>query len=123
MENKLKTPFDDMKSFKGYVSVYVPSTTDLDRKMSKNEHDSLARNVAYELSKIAGGATSTPVKGGYVSNDKSYVEEDITMVRSNYSESCEYELKCKAYEVAQTLKTLYKQEFISVEIDGKLFLV
>jgi hypothetical protein len=62
------------------LSVYVPSTEKASQIISKREYNQRIEEVQEFLAKLFGGFSSVSVEGGYVSDDKGLINEDVTRV-------------------------------------------
>ena len=102
------------------IKIYVPSTINLNEK-SNNEH---WINLSMKLlSKEFGGATSTKVKGSYLSTSGEIIEEDITMIISFATpEQLKKSMKI-IYDFCMSMKNCLAQESIALEKNGKLYLL
>jgi hypothetical protein len=66
-----------------YVSLYVPSTKDIDKPLNPAERIVLTGSVVYKFSKEFGGCTSQNISGAWLNPDNNKViYEDITIVKS-----------------------------------------
>lgn len=104
------------------VSVYVPSTKDVNKKMSSDEHQKYIDRVLTELSNLFGGATAYDAKGSWVSQ-QGLVLEDIKVCKSYCSSE---QLKSgvdKVITLCMELKKELSQEAISLEINNKLYFI
>lgn len=99
------------------VSVYVPSTTNVNQPIDSTEK---VLETIKKLSTIFGGATASNAFGGWVSKTGEVVTEKVTIVYS----FCSSEQLAKnietIYGICQDLKTSMKQEAITLEINGQV---
>jgi len=105
---------------KHYVKVYVPSTN-RDKKIPTNHFENRTSRVAGWLSDIFGGATIDKVQGCWISEqDNSLINEDINRVES-FMDKKELEANKRAIRLqVKSWGKEWKQEAMSLEIDGKL---
>lgn len=104
------------------VSVYVPSTKNVNEVLSESAREEYVKMVLEALSNLFGGATSYDAKGSWVSN-KGLVLEDIKVCKSYCTSE---QLKAgvdKVIGLCQELKSELGQEAISLEINNKLYFI
>lgn len=101
------------------ISIYVPSTYDVDKKASKSMIDNMINHVSEFLIKTFGGATATNAQGFYYSNEGKIVKENITILYS-YAENIGEAEKDRARDVCKHIARVMKQESVSLEIDNTL---
>ena len=104
------------------VSVYVPSTKDVNVKLSEAQHKEYVDMVLEALSKLFGGATAYDAKGSWVSQ-QGLVLEDIKVCKSYCTSE---QLKSgvdKVISLCMELKSELGQEAISLEINNKLYFI
>ncbi len=101
------------------VAIYVPSTTDTDQP-TDNRHQ--VEEVAAKLSAMFGGATATEARGYWVSQSAGLVGEAITIVYSNAAAEDIERHGAEIVAICQKIKREMKQEAVSLEINGELFL-
>lgn len=96
------------------VSVYVPSTIDVDKPIDNTEY---VQSVAREFSKHFGGATAQPPsKGFYLAENGELVEENITIV-SSFSKLSKAQTKKIACGIAENLRNTLRQESVLVTLN------
>jgi len=103
------------------ISVYVPSTKSLDEPMSFEEHRRFVRGMAMMLSELAGGATSIPGYGFYMSDSGKLIEESVTVV--TVSINLTKEIKEEIVNMAKWLSLMLKQESVLVKVNGAAYLI
>lgn len=102
------------------VAVYVPGTNGANTEADNSEY---IRRTAAQLSEYFGGATAQECRGFWVSDKHGLIEEKTTVIYSNATPA---DLEAHAADIltiAEALKEELKQEAISVEINGALFIV
>lgn len=102
------------------VAVYVPGTNGANTEADNSEY---IKRTAAQLSEFFGGATAQECRGFWVSDIHGLIEEKTTVIYSNATPA---DLEAHAADIltiAETLKEELKQEGISVEINGALFIV
>ena len=62
------------------VSVYVPSTQDVDKVVSKSEMKLRVDEVKKYLATLFGGFSSSSVEGGFLASDGKVVKENVERV-------------------------------------------
>ena len=104
------------------VAVYVPSTINVNEKMSKAEVKEYTDFVLGGLSALFGGATAYDAKGAW-NSEKGLVLEDVKVCKSYCTSE---QLKAgidRVLSLCQELKSELKQEAISLEINNKLYFI
>ena len=103
--------------------VYVPSTKDVNKTISKQEMKERVDEVKNYLGVAFGGYSSIKIEGGYVANNGELVSENITKVVS-FASKDDYE-KNKDELVNQMTNWSQKwgQEAIGFEFEGDLYYV
>jgi hypothetical protein len=112
-------PFEAIDRLTHRVSVYVPSTNDINRAVdaSVKVNDTLAK-----LSSLFGGSTAYNVHGAWVSDKAGLVIEDVTICQSYASALPDDKLEA-VYDIAAQLKADMGQEAVAVEIDRNMYFV
>lgn len=102
------------------IKVYVPSTTDINNKIN---NESFVRDTETKLSKLFGGSTTSNGVGCWVSESVGLVRESVKIVQSFTSvEGLEKHIS-EVIEICESLKKNMKQEGISLEIQGKFYVI
>lgn len=102
------------------VTVYVPSTTDINKKIDNTE---FVNEVATILSNSFGGATATPAVGMWVSQTVGLVKENTTMVFTYCNDNDLQKNIDKVIEECEKLKKELKQDAIALEINGEMYFI
>lgn len=102
------------------VAIYVPSTTDTDHPTDNRQQ---VEEVTAKMSAMFGGATATEARGYWVSQSAGLVGEAVTIVYSNAAAEDIENHAAEIVEICHKIKTEMKQEAVSLEFDGELFLV
>lgn len=102
------------------VAIYVPSTTDTDHPTDNRQQ---VEEVAAKLSAMFGGATATEARGYWVSQSAGLVGENVTIVYSNAAAEDIESHAAEIVAICHKIKREMKQEAVSLEFDGELFLV
>lgn len=102
------------------VAIYVPSTTDTDHPTDNRQQ---VEEVAAKLSAMFGGATATEARGYWVSQSAGLVGEAVTIVYSNAAAEDIENHAAEIVAICHKIKNEMKQEAVSLEINGELFLV
>ena len=105
------------------LTIYVPSTQDVDKVVSKSEMTQRVNEVKNYLGKTFGGFSASDVQGGFVASDGNIVNENIIKVvsfaqKEDYENNKE-ELVKKITEWAEK----WGQEAIGLEYEGDLYYV
>jgi hypothetical protein len=105
------------------VVVYVPSTQDADKTVSKEQFMGRITEVETYLAKLFGGFSSNPVDGGYNSDEKGLIKEDVFKVFSFASrDGFEPKMEELVIQIKKWCK-VWGQEAIGLEFEGDLFYV
>lgn len=107
-------------SLKQKVTVYVPSTRDVDVPIDNTKYVNRAATL---LSECFGGATSSDALGYWVSDDKGLVKEHTTMV---FAYAGDQELKenlDRVIDFCESLKKEMGQENIALELNNEMFFI
>jgi CRP-like cAMP-binding protein len=102
------------------VSVYIPTTIDVDRAVDTSSY--VQRTLAF-LGERFGGATTNQARGVWNSNDAGLVGEDIHIVRSYATQDALDQHLHAILEFVEGLKVELRQEAMAVEINQKLMLI
>lgn len=102
------------------VTVYVPSTTNTNKKANTTAHVNATAGL---LSKLFGGATSTPATGYWMSSTAGLVKERSTMVFAYCSEKDLEAGIDQVVEHCHKMKQDLAQEAVAVEVNGTMYLV
>ena len=105
------------------VSVYVPSTQDVDKVISKTEMTSRINEVKKYLATLFGGFSSAPVEGGFLDSDNKVVKEDVERVNSFASKEDFDKNKEALVQKASEWAKEWGQEAIGLEHEGDLYYV
>jgi hypothetical protein len=118
-KNKLKATFELPLE----LVVYVPSTTTADKKISDKEFDSRIDYVETYLSDLFGGYSATEVEGGYVSDEKGLIQEDVMKVTAfGQVDNFEDKFNQLLHQVKIWCEE-WGQESIGFEFEGDLFYI
>ena len=102
------------------ITVYVPSTTDVDKKIDNTIY---VDNTLSLLSKLFGGATCTPAIGCWLATSGSLIKENTTVVFAYATEKDLQAYIDNVIDYCETLKADLKQEAISLEINGEMYFI
>jgi hypothetical protein len=116
-KNKLKKNFD----LPFEVAVYVPSTSDANKNISKQDFEKRINEVSEYLANVFGGFSSNEVSGGYVSSEKGLIKEGVHKVTSFASkENLDSNMKKLISQIKKWCKD-WSQESIGLEFEGDLY--
>lgn len=105
------------------ISVYVPSTKDVDKVISKSEMKLRVDEVKKYLATLFGGFSSSSVEGGFLASDGKVVQEDVEKVVS-FAPKEDFEKNKEALvQKASEWATKWGQEAIGLEHEGDLYYV
>jgi len=105
------------------VSVYVPSTQDVDKVVSKSEMKLRVDEVKKYLATLFGGFSSSSVEGGFLASDGKVVKENVERVVS-FAPKADFEKNKEALvQKASEWATKWGQEAIGLEHEGDLYYV
>lgn len=110
--------FPREKGLQTYSAIYVPSTRDVDKKISNKAFNRRVQETQKFLSDKFGGSTTDRRVGTYVSRKGKLVREDVAIVE-NYSDFNDW--KRKDQNVRSFLKKKkkdWKQESLSFEFEA-----
>lgn len=99
------------------VSVYVPSTTEVNKACDNSEH---VKRVITELSQMFGGATASKAVGGWVCASGETVLEAVTIVYSFCTSEQLREHFEAVYGICERIKQEMSQEAVTLEINGQV---
>ena len=102
------------------VSIYVPSKQQTGEKVSGRLKQ--INEVKRELSEMFGGCTTTKAVGNWILNNGKVTAEPVELCYS-FAETLDTSHMIKIAQIVQRLKTEMNQERISIEIDGKLYIL
>jgi len=105
--------------------IYVPSTKEANQIIPKSELQQRVKSVKTYLSNLFGGFSSSPIDGGYVSEDKNkgLIEEDAVKVTAFATkEALESNMDAFLAKVKKWCAQ-WSQESIGLEFEGDLFYV
>jgi hypothetical protein len=105
------------------MAVYVPSTTTADQIIPKTLFQKRIQEVEKYLSKLFGGYSSTSVEGGYVSQEKGLIKEDVAKVTAfGTEESLKKNFKPLMRQISKWCEA-WGQESMGFEFEGDLYYV
>jgi hypothetical protein len=105
------------------VSVYVPSTQDVDKVVSKSEMKLRVEEVKKYLATLFGGFSSSSVEGGFLASDGKVVKENVERVVSFAPKSEFNKNKEALVQKASEWAGKWGQEAIGLEHEGDLYYV
>jgi hypothetical protein len=105
------------------VSVYVPSTKDVDKVISRSEMQQRINEVKEFLAKLFGGYSSSPIEGGFMSSDNKLVYEKVEKVTSFAPKEAFEEHKEQLVTQCSIWAQKWGQEAIGLEHEGDLYYV
>lgn len=123
LETKLKKKLNKSFELPMEMAVYVPSTDKANIIISKRDYASRIEEVERYLSNLFGGYSAVSVDGGYVSDDKGLIQEDVTRV-ATFGSTEDFESKFNEL-VNQVVDWCNKwgQESMGFEFEGDMFYI
>lgn len=105
------------------VSIFVPSTLDVNQGASVEFIAAVVEFVSIELSQRFGGGNAEAIrKGFWVSDNVGLVIEDVTPVNASFADLTP-DNEQFIIDLANTVKVIMGQESVYFTIDGKAYLV
>lgn len=104
------------------VAVYVPGTVDA-ATADAGAAERMTERAAARLSELFGGATIQPAAGAWVSEARGLIREAVNIVYSFAEPETLNRSGPAIRELAEQIKRDMRQEAVSVEINGALYLV
>jgi hypothetical protein len=95
-----------------YVSVYVPSTKDINKPLCSGERIVITGEVVLKFTNSFGGCTTQDCRGAWKDSNDCIVYEDITIVKSFTDNPNALAI---AREIALSLKKELTQESVTIE--------
>lgn len=105
------------------ISVYVPSTKDVDKQITKAEMNQRASDVTKFLADKFGGFTSMQTTGGYFDHTHTLVKEPVIKITSFSTEKAFTENKDNLIHKVQDWSKEWGQEAVGLEFEGDLYYV
>ena len=102
------------------ITVYIPSTTDINKKIDNTEYVNKTANL---LSECFGGATSTPALGYWTSPTAGLVKEKTTLVFAYADEKSLNENLDKVVTWCENVKAELSQDAIALELNGEMYFI
>lgn len=123
LENKLKKKLTESFELPMEMAVYVPSTDKANIIISKRDYASRIEEVETFLSDLFGGYSAVSVDGGYVSDDKGLIQEDVTRV-ATFGSTENFESKfTKLINKVVDWCNKWGQESMGFEFEGDMFYI
>jgi hypothetical protein len=123
LENKLKKKLTESFELPMEMAVYVPSTDKANIIISKRDYASRIEEVERYLSDLFGGYSAVSVDGGYVSDDKGLIQEDVTRV-ATFGSTENFESKfTKLINKVVDWCNKWGQESMGFEFEGDMFYI
>jgi hypothetical protein len=123
LENKLKKKLTESFELPMEMAVYVPSTDKANIIISKRDYASRIEEVETYLSDLFGGYSAVSVDGGYVSDDKGLIQEDVTRV-ATFGSTENFESKfTKLINKVVDWCNKWGQESMGFEFEGDMFYI
>lgn len=107
--------FPKGKGYQTYSAIYVPSTKDVNKKITQREHEKRIDDVRRFMTTKFGGTTTVKGVGSYTSKKGHVVKENVAIVE-NYSEYKDWKKKDQDVKgFVQEKAKEWGQESVSVE--------
>lgn len=101
------------------VSIYVPSTTDVNKVDNEGLQERFVNLTIKEFSELFGGATATDAIGGWFSKEKGIVTERIKIVYAYCTKDAFANAYGRILSLARQICIEMNQEAVTVEYNGK----
>lgn len=102
------------------VTIYIPGTVDANTAGNTSAY---VTECAALLSECFGGATSTPVRGYWMSEAHGLITEDNNAVFAYAAQSALDEHLDDVVDFAVRMRDALKQEAVAVELDGVMYFI
>lgn len=123
IESKMKDKLSKNFELPIEMAVYVPSTEKANQVISKRDFHNRIEEVQKYLSNLVGGFSATNIEGGYMSEEKGLVQEDVVKVTAfSGRDNFEQKLKQLVEKISDWAKD-WSQESIGFEFEGDLFYI
>jgi hypothetical protein len=123
IEDKIKSRLSANFELPVEMAIYVPSTEKANQVISKRDYLKRIDDVRSFLATTFGGYSSDSIDGGYVSDEKGLIQEDVTKVTAF---STKEKLEDKVQSLIAQIRIWCKewgQESIGFEFEGDMFYV
>lgn len=101
------------------VSIYVPSTCDVDKADEGDLQGKFVNIIIKEFSEMFGGATATDAIGGWFSKDAGIVKERVKIVYAYCTKEAFVQNFDRVLALAKQICIEMSQEAVTVEYNGK----
>ena len=123
IETKIKKKLSSSFALPLQMAVYVPSTEKASQIISKKDFNNRVDEVENYLSDLFGGFSATSVEGGYLSDNKGLIQEDVVKVTA-FSGKDGFEDKfAKLLDRIKSWCNNWGQESMGFEFEGELFYI
>ena len=113
-------PLKNLIPLKSKITVYVPSTMDVDKEIDNTAY---VDKVARLLSESFGGATASPCNGYWVSDSGALVKEKTVAVYAYCTTEQAEEYMDSIVEMCYSLKQEMGQEAVALEYNGGMYFI
>ena len=110
--------FTDDKGLDYSISVIVPSTQDVDGKISSKAFKSRVMKVKKELNSLYGGSTTVTAKGSYESDSGKFVNEKVFVVTAHADKNHFNKGRTGLNTYVKSIKKDWGQESIGVTLES-----
>jgi hypothetical protein len=123
IEEKIKSRLSANFELPVEMAIYVPSTEKANQVISKRDYLKRIDDVRVFLANTFGGYSSDSIDGGYVSDEKGLIQEDVTKVTAfSTKENLENKIQSLIAQI-RTWCNEWGQESIGFEFEGDMFYV
>jgi len=123
LEDRIKKRLGENFELPIELAVYVPSTEKANQIVSKRDYASRIDEVRSYLANLFGGYSSEGIDGGYVSDEKGLIQEDVTKVTAFATkENFEQKLESLITQIKKWCGA-WGQESMGFEFEGDLFYI
>lgn len=115
---KEKFDFPKEKGLETYSAIYVPATQDVNKPITKKEHERRANKVRNFLNRRFGGTTSVSAVGSYTDSKGRIIKEPVIKVEnfSDYSDYIKHDKEIRNFIEKET--NSWGQESILYEFES-----
>lgn len=99
------------------VALYIPTTVNVNRP---TDNSATVAKVAREFSEMFGGATQADRIGYYLANNGELVKEAVTVIYSNTNRETLEANFSTVLKMAEDIRDEYRQEAVTVEVNGAI---
>jgi len=115
--------FDNMFKLSSKISIYIPTTKNVNENMKREEIEILVDDTLKLFSNCFGGATNLLSIGTYTDNNNNLVKEKINIVYSYCNTDTLEKNIDTILDYTKKLVSELKQECIALEINNEMYFI